>query len=58
MTRSDETFAADSLVVHPVQCLARGDVAFFATGTQSRDTRGQQPNSVEVRFKGHQGDQD
>ena len=58
MTRSDEIFAADSGVVHPVHCLTRGDVAFFATGTQLRDTRGQQPDKVEVRFKGHKGDQD
>ena len=58
MTRSDEMFAAGSGVVHPVQCLTRGDVAFFATGTPLRDTRGEQPHKVEVRFKGHKGDQD
>ena len=58
MTRSDEMFAVDSGVVHPVHCLTRGDVAFFATGTQLRNTRGQQPDKVEVRFKGHKGDQE
>ena len=49
---------SDSGLVHPVHCLTRGDVAFFATGTQLRDTRGQQPDKVEVRFKGHKGDQE
>ena len=58
MTRSDEMFTADSRVVHPVHCLTRGDMTVFATGTQLRDTRGQQPDKVEVRFKGHKGDQD
>ena len=58
MARSDEMFAADSGVVHPVLCLTRGDVAFFATSTQLRDTRGQQPDKVEVRFNGHKGDQE
>lgn len=41
MTRSGETFGADSRVVHPVHCLARGDMAFCANGTQSINTRGQ-----------------
>ena len=58
MTRSDEIIAADSGVVHPVHCLTQGDVACFATGTQLRGTRGQQPDKVEVRFKGYTGDQD
>ena len=58
MTRSDEMFGADSGVVHPVHCLTRGDVAVFATDTQLRDTRGQQPDKVEVWYKGHKGDQD
>ena len=39
MTRSDEMFTADSEVVHPVHSLTRGDVAFFATGTQLRHAR-------------------
>ena len=34
MTRSDEMFAADSGVVHGVYSLTRGDVAFYAQGTQ------------------------
>ena len=58
MTRSDEMFAADSGVVHDVLCLTRGDVAFYAQGTQLDTDRWQQADKVEVRFKGHKGDQE
>ena len=58
MTRSDEMFAADSGVVHDVLCLTRGDVAFYAQGTQLGNGRWQQVDKVKVRFKGHKGDQE
>ena len=34
LARRDEMFAADSGAVHSVHCLTRGDVAFYADGTQ------------------------
>ena len=34
MTRWNDMFAADSGVVHGVYSLTRGDVAFYAQGTQ------------------------
>ena len=58
LTRSDEMFAADSGAVHDVHCLTRGDVAFYAQGAQVENGRWQQADKVEVRFKGHKGDQE
>ena len=51
-------FTADSGAVHPLHCPTRGDMAFFAEGTQLGERRRQQPDRVEVRFKGHKGDQE
>ena len=34
LARSDELFAADFGAVHSVHCLTRGNVAFYADGTQ------------------------
>ena len=58
MTRSDEMFAADSGMVHDVHSLTRGDVAFYAQGTQLGSDRWQQADKIKVRFKGHKGDQE
>ena len=58
MTRSDEMFATDSGAVPLVHCLTRGDVAFYASGSQLGIARWQQADKVEVRFKGHKGDQE
>lgn len=58
MTRSDEMFAADSGVVHPVHCLTRDGVAFYAHGTKLENARWQQTDKVELRFKGLEGDQE
>ena len=58
LARSDEMFAADSGAIHSVHCLTRGDVAFYADGTQLEYLRWRQADKVEVRFTGHKGDQE
>ena len=58
LKRSDEKFAADSGPVHSGHYLTRCDVAFHAGGTQMEYKRWGQPDRVEVRFKGHKGDQE
>ena len=55
--RSDEVFANSSGVVHPAHCLTRGDVAFFSGGSQLRRLEWSEADRVEVRFRGHKGDQ-
>ena len=56
--RSDEMLAADSGAVHSAHCLTRGDVTFYAGSTQLQHIRWRQFDRVEVRFKGHKGDQE
>ena len=56
--RSDEVLAADSGAVHSAHCLTRGDVTFYAGSTQLQHIRWRQFDRVEVRFKGHKGDQE
>ena len=51
-------FAADSGAVQSAHCPARGDVAFYADGTQMEHMRWRQADRVKVRFKGHKGDQE
>ena len=34
LARSDKMFASDFEAVHSVHCLTRGDVVFYADGTQ------------------------
>lgn len=43
--------------VHPVLCLAQGDVAVYGNGIQLGNARWQQADKVEVRFTGHTGAQ-
>ena len=50
--------AAYSRVVNRVHCLSRGDVAFYAQSTLLDTDRWQQADKVEVRFKGHKGNQE
>ena len=58
LARSDEMFAADSGAAHSVHCLTRGGVAFYADGTQLEYMQWRQADRVDVRFKGHEGDQE
>ena len=57
MTRSDELFATDAGVAHQVHCLTRGDVAFYSGGEQLPFLRWREARTVEIRFRGHKGDQ-
>ena len=57
LLRSDEMFASDEGLLHPVHCLRRRDVAFFSGDTQLGYVQGRQADSVEVRFPGHKADQ-
>lgn len=57
LLRSDEVFASDSGVVHPTHCVRRGDVTFFEHEHQVDFRRWRRANKVEVRFRGHKGDQ-
>ena len=58
IARSDEVFASDSGVVHPAHCLTRGDVAFFVGDVQLGYALWSIADKVEVRVRGHKGDQD
>ena len=51
-------FASDSGVVHPAYCLTRGDVAFFAGNVQLAFALWPTADKIEVRVRGHKGDQD
>ena len=55
--RSDEVFASASGVAHAAHCLTRGDVAFFAGEQQLGILEWHRADRVEVRFRGHKGDQ-
>ena len=55
LARSNEIFSADSGAVHSMHCLARGDVAFYADGTQLQYMRWRQADRVEVRLEGSYG---
>ena len=57
VARSDEIFASPTGVVHPVHCVTRGDVALYAGGRRLAPLRWHQATSIEVRFRGHKGDQ-
>ena len=58
IARSDEIFASDSSVVHPAHCLTRGGVAFFAGDVQLAYALWPTTDKIEVRVRGHKGDQD
>ena len=51
-------FASDSGVVHPAHCLTRGYVAFFAGDAQLAYALWTTADKIEVRVRGHKGDQD
>ena len=44
-------------MVHQVHCLSRGDVAFYSGRKQLPFLRWREVDSVEIRFRGHKGDQ-
>ena len=44
-------------MVHPAHCLTRGDVAFFSGDSQLGRLEWSDADRVEVRFRGHKGDQ-
>ena len=63
LAKSDEVFANGSGVVNPAHCLTRSDVAlfffffFFPGDRQLRRLQWSDADWVEVRFRGHKGDQ-
>ena len=57
MARSDEIFASPAGAVHPVHCLTRRDVALYKGGRRLASFQWHQATSIEVRFRGHKGDQ-
>ena len=58
LARSDEMFGVDSGAVHSAHSLTRGGGVVYADGTQLECMRLWQADRVEVRFKGHTGDQE
>ena len=58
IARSDEVFASDLDVVHPAHCLTTEDVAFFAGDVQLEYALWPTADNIEVRVRGHRGDQD
>lgn len=58
VARSKVTLATDLRVVNSVYFLKRGDVAFYAQGTQLDIGRWQQVGQIEVFLNWHQGDQE
>ena len=57
VARSDEIFASPAGAVHPVHCLTRRDVALYKGGRRLASLQWHQATSIEVRFRGHTGDQ-
>lgn len=55
--RSDEIFASDAGIAHPIHCLTRRDVAFFSGPQQLTFLQRHRATHVEFRFRGHKGDQ-
>ena len=55
--RSDEVFTNGSGVVHPANCLTGSDVALFSGHNQQRRHQWSDVDRVELRFRGHKGDQ-
>ncbi|CAM9479372.1 unnamed protein product, partial [Scytosiphon promiscuus] len=58
ITRSDDMFGDGSGVPHPVHCLTRQDIVFFAGKAQLPYARWQQADKIEIRLRGHKGDQE
>ena len=58
VVRSDEMIASPTGEGHPVHCLTRGDVALYGGGGRLISLQWHhQATSVEVRSRGHKGDQ-
>ena len=57
VARSDEIFASPAGAVHPVHCLTRRDVAQYKRERRLTSLQWHQVTSIEVRFRGHKGDQ-
>ena len=57
VARSDEIFASPTGAVHPVHCLTRRDVAMYKGERRLTSLQWHQATSIEVRFRGHKGDQ-
>ena len=57
VARSDELFASPAGAVHPVHCLTRRDVALYKGERWLTSLQWHQATSIEVRFRGHKGDQ-
>ena len=55
VARSDEISPAGA--VHPVHCLTRRDVALYKGERRLTSLQWHQATSIEVRFRGHKGDQ-
>ena len=55
--RSGEIFASPTGAVHPAHCLTRRDVALHKGDRQLTSLQWHQATSIEVRFRGHKGDQ-
>lgn len=56
--RAHEIFRNDAGKIHPVNCLTRDDVVFFAGDSQLPIARAREATRVEIRFRGHKGDQE
>ena len=57
VARSDEIFTSPAGAVHPVHCLTRRDVAPYKGERRLTSLQWHQATSIEVRFRGHKGDQ-
>ena len=57
MLRASELFAGEKREFHSVYCLRRGGVTFFRNNEQLGESRRQEADKVEVRFRGSKGDQ-
>lgn len=56
--RAHEIFKDDTGRIHPVNCLIRNDIVFFAGELQLPLARAREATKVEIRFRGHKGDQE
>jgi len=57
LARSDEVLVNGSGVVHPSHCLTQSDAAFLFGDSELRRLQWSDADLVEVRFRGHKGDQ-
>ena len=57
LARFDEVWAKDGGGVHPTHCLTRAGIAFHSGDSPLSYLHWQQADRVDVRFRGHKGDQ-